>query len=749
VVYADMVGYSRLIGLDDEGTLKRLRTLRSALIDPAINEHGGRIVQTGGDSLLIAFDSIDGAVRCAVKIQQQVPIHDCDQPPDRTIRFRVGINIGDVIAEGTDLHGDDVNVAVRLQAECPSGSICVTRAVRDHVRDRLDIAFEELGELSLKNITRPVEAFVLRLGTERPKTVPAAESLASLSIATAPRLSLVVLPFDNVGGNANEDYLADAITEDLTTDLSRLPGLQVISLTSAAAFKTKPTNVEGIGKELAVRYVVEGSIRSLGDVLRVNVKLVSTETNIHLWAGRFEHTRKDPRLGEEEIVSRLKATLGLHIFKAELERSARSGAGSQDTLDLLLRAWLSVLYSPYSFELYQETAMVYEQVLQLNPSSTHTLCALAGVLTDQFVVSGSPDRGNENLIERAASLVSAASAIDPNEERVILRTGGLLRAQGRWIEAIAQFRRLLELHPSADTTYRQLGFCKVAVGEAEEAIPLLQRSVRLDPLSPWNRYAYHRIGQSMLVVGDYATSIDCAQRALATSAGAPVDWCAQCYLLMASAYAFLGSVDLAHRAVTEANHLWPFASVRIMPPALSPRGLPGSAYVTQMHLMQEGLRRSGLRDHAEEDADFGVMPGCSLHRNLVALTPTIVPGAATICTSELVELIARHEPILLDVALDSWGRSIEGAIGLQGTGHGAHFSDSVQKRFNRKIDDLTGGNLSAPIVTLCVNSERFTGYNLALRLVALGYKQVYWYRGGVEAWQVNGLPESNLELQYW
>ena len=136
VVYADMVGYSRLIGLDDEGTLKRLRTLRSALIDPAINEHGGRIVQTGGDSLLIAFDSIDGAVRCAVKIQQQVPIHDCDQPPERTIRFRVGINIGDVIAEGTDLHGDDVNVAVRLQAECPSGSICVTRAVRDHVRDR-------------------------------------------------------------------------------------------------------------------------------------------------------------------------------------------------------------------------------------------------------------------------------------------------------------------------------------------------------------------------------------------------------------------------------------------------------------------------------------------------------------------------------------------------------------------------------------------------------------------------------------
>src|SRR3954451_8131657 len=164
VVYADMVGYSRLIGLDDAGTLRRLRTLRRALIDPAIREHGGRVVQTGGDSLLIAFDSIDGAVRCAVKVQQQVPVYDGDQALDRHIRFRVGINIGDAIADGTDLHGDAVNIAARLQAQCPPGKICVTRPVRDHVRDRLDLAFEELGALDLKNIARPVDAFIVKLG---------------------------------------------------------------------------------------------------------------------------------------------------------------------------------------------------------------------------------------------------------------------------------------------------------------------------------------------------------------------------------------------------------------------------------------------------------------------------------------------------------------------------------------------------------------------------------------------------------
>jgi adenylate cyclase len=162
IVYADMVGYSRLIGLDDTGTLERLRTLRRESIDPAIEEHGGRIVQTGGDSLLIVFDSIDGAVRCAVSVQQRVPVHDGDQPTDRAIRFRIGINLGDAIADGTDLHGDAVNVAARLQAECPPGGICVSRSVRDHVHGRLDLTFEELGPLNLKNIARPVEAFVLR-----------------------------------------------------------------------------------------------------------------------------------------------------------------------------------------------------------------------------------------------------------------------------------------------------------------------------------------------------------------------------------------------------------------------------------------------------------------------------------------------------------------------------------------------------------------------------------------------------------
>ena len=274
-----------------------------------------------------------------MKVQEQVPVRDGDQPSDRAIRFRVAINIGDAIADGTDLHGDAVNVAARIQAECPPGGICVTRAVRDHVQDRLGLAFEELGALDLKNIARPVEAFVVKLGAGVPKGVPLAVTMPDLSIAKAPRLSLVVLPFANLGGDEREDYLADAITEDLTTDLSYLPGAMIIARHSAATFKNKPVDVRRIGRELGVRYVVEGSVRKLGDMLRVNVQLISSETNTHIWAGRFDQNVSDIGAGQEAIVSRLTAVLGIQMFDAESARSVRERPDNPDASDLLLRGW--------------------------------------------------------------------------------------------------------------------------------------------------------------------------------------------------------------------------------------------------------------------------------------------------------------------------------------------------------------------------------------------------------------------------
>ena len=255
VVYADMVGYSRLIGLDDEGTLERLRALRSTLIDPAIDQHGGRIVQTGGDSLLIVFDSIDGAMRCAVKVQQQVAAHDGDHPPDRTIRFRVGINIGDAIPDGTDLHGEVVNVAERLQAQCPPGGICVTRPVRDHVQDRLGLVFEELGSLSLKNIARPVEAFVLRFGDAVKTPISVAQSSAHSSSETLPlhdKPSIAVLPFANLSSDPEQEYFADGLTEDILTALARFAQLIVIARNSTFVYKGRAVGIAEVGARPAV-----------------------------------------------------------------------------------------------------------------------------------------------------------------------------------------------------------------------------------------------------------------------------------------------------------------------------------------------------------------------------------------------------------------------------------------------------------------------------------------------------------------
>ena len=494
--------------------------------------------------------------------------------------------------------------------------------------------------------------------------------------------------------------------------------------------------------------MIEGSIRKFGDVLRVNVQLISTETNANVWTGRFDQNVSDIGTGQETIVSRLRAVLGIQVFDAESARSVRERPDNPDALDLLLRGWSAWRRGPTPSHRAQAIAM-YEKALRLDPKSVRAMCYLADEAINCFVIPDYATRGDENLIERAAALVSAAVAIEPGSERVMYEEGTLLRAQGNWAEALATFQRVAELYPNTPGLYRLLGFTNLAIGRADEAIAYLQKSIRVDPLSPFNRHSYQRIGIGLLLLGRNEASIEWLQRALSSGGMAPPGWKAQCHLFLASALAWLSRMEDAYRAVADADRLWPFATVRSLPPTMTPRRLPHPAYLGQMRHVQEGFRLAGLRDHADEDADFGIVADSVLHTDLIASTPTSVPGAVTIRTGELVNLLPRMKPILIDVALDSWGPSIPGAIGLQGTGQGASFSENIQSRFNRKMHDLTKGELSAPIVVFCVNSERFTGYNLVLRLVALGYTQVYWYRGGVEAWQVNGLPESDLVLHDW
>src|SRR5271166_492440 len=361
VLYADMVGYSRLIGLDDVGTLERLRTLRGALIDPAIDEHGGWVVQTAGDSLLVVFDSIDGAVRCAVKMQHQIPIHDADQPPDRAIRFRIGINLGDAIADGTDLHGDAVNVAARLQAECPPGGICVTRAVRDHVQGRLGFAFEALGPLDLKNISRPVEAFVVKPDAAEPKPAKGHDA-----VPLPDRPSIAVLPFQNMSGDPEQEYFADGIVEEIITGLSRIQSFHVIARNSSFAYKGKSPDVRQVGKDLGARYVLEGSVRKAAGRVRITGQLIDATSGAHVWADRFEGDLTDTFQLQDQVTVSVVGAIGPKIRMAEIERALRKPTENLEAYDLLLRGrWT---YDHGGQDGFEEAARLYRSAIALDPN---------------------------------------------------------------------------------------------------------------------------------------------------------------------------------------------------------------------------------------------------------------------------------------------------------------------------------------------------------------------------------------------
>lgn len=596
--------------------------------------------------------------------------------------------------------------------------------------------------------TVPRRGYLFTANVETAPSTPSGHYKPDVSIAQSPPLSLVVLPFTNVGGDEKDDYIADAITEDLTTDLSYLPGALVIARHSAAVYRGKPTDVRRIGDELGVRYLIDGSVRKLGESLRVTVQLIATETNALIWAGRFDQKAKDLGVGQEEIISRLSAALGVQVADAESTRIARDRPNNIEAADLLLQGW-STFRKAVSEEQLEQAAAQYEEALRLDPRSVRAICYLAPLLLNRFVIPDYPSRGDENLLERAAALVRDAMAMEPGSDRVMYAEAALSRAQGRWHEANAIFERLIAQYPNTFGAHRLFGFTKLAVGRAEEAIDLLQRSIRIDPFSSFNRHSCSRIGLALLHLQRDQESIEWQQRALTFGAMGPPVWRAQCHLFMASALALDGHLNEARRALAEAEGLWPFATVRSLPLTMTPRGIPDPAYLTGMRRVQEGLRLAGLRDHVDEHSDFGVTSGSGLHVDLIGRTPMAVAGAVTLVTDELVDLIARRSPIVIDVALDTWGRSIPTSIGWQGSGHWAEFSTQVANRFRRSIDGLMRGDKSAPIVVFCVNAERFSGYNLVSRLVALGYDRVYWYRGGFEAWQANGLPEADLPLLPW
>jgi TolB-like protein/class 3 adenylate cyclase len=483
ILAADVAGYSRLMGADEEGTLERLKTLRRELIDPTIAGHHGRIVKTTGDGLLTEFASIVDAVRCAAEVQSGMLDREPEMAEEQRIRLRIGINLGDVIVEGEDIFGDGVNVAARLEGLAAPGGICVSGTVRDHVGDRVPCVFEDKGEQTVKNIARPVRVYALHLEpnaaprstgvpiavSRRGRTAPAATAAAvvamllvaaggwwfwpatkpappaavaaATSIAqplVAPRLSIVVLPFANLGNDPDQQYFADGITEDLTTDLSRIPGMFVISRNSAFTYRNKPVETRQIARELGVRYVLEGSVQRSGNQVRVNAQLIDAETGAHLWAERFDRDIGDLFTLQSEITSRIANALNLELMRAEAARPT----DNPNAMDHIFKG-RAALAKGNPRESAAEAIGLFERALALDPRSVEAQSRLALALVLHGQEGGAaPDDGRADF-KRAEALIEQALVSSPEYPVAHIARADLLANQRRCEDAIPEYEKVL------------------------------------------------------------------------------------------------------------------------------------------------------------------------------------------------------------------------------------------------------------------------------------------------------------------
>src|SRR6516162_7778646 len=544
ILAADVAGYSRLMGADEEGTHERLKSHLRGLVDPKIAEHRGRIVKNTGDGFLAEFASVVDAVRCAVEMQHGMIDREPEVPDERCIRFRIGINLGDVIVEEHDIFGDGVNVAARLEGLAEPGGICVSRVDRDQLRDRLDYAFEDMGEQSVKNIARPVRVYSWRReGSTDVLITSASSATTSPSPAAAPRLSIVVLPFANLSNDPEQQYFADGVTEDLTTDLSRISDMVVISRNTAFTYQGKRIDTKQIGRELGVRYMLEGSVRRSSNQIRINAQLIDAETDAHLWADRFDSDIRDLFTVQNEVTTRIANALQLELILAEAGRCTEHC----DVLDYVFRG-RSVYWKPVTADSHTEAIGWYERALAVDPGSVEALSSLATSLAGR-VLDGMTDTPTAD-VQRAEELVRSALAVSPRNPRAHFARGQLFRAQGRYEEAILEYETAIALNRNWVLVIAALGWCKFLTGSIDEALLLHQQAIRLSPRDPGIGNWYDRIGRIHLLQSRTKEAIGWLERARGANPAHPgirID--------LAAAYALENNFELAAAELTEARRL--------------------------------------------------------------------------------------------------------------------------------------------------------------------------------------------------
>jgi class 3 adenylate cyclase/TolB-like protein len=639
ILVSDVVAYSRLASVDEEGTLARLRSLSNELIDPTVSGHRGRTVKRTGDGLLVEFRSVVDAVRCAIAIQNGMTERNIGVPLERRMQFRIGIHLGDVVQEtDNDLMGDGVNIAARLESIAEPGGICLSEDAYRQVRGKISATFGDLGNRQLKNIAHPVRTYRVVLdrklaGTDstvvpepRSTPPPRPSSLSVYRIAAilavvgaltvalwaiaghfehkktatpetalfdklklAPRLSIVVLPFSNLSDDAGKDYFADGITDSLITGLSRsLPGSFVVARATAFTYKGKATDARQIGRDLDVRYALEGSVFFDGELVRINARLVDAQVGNEIWGDRFDTSRGDLLNIQDEIVDRLARAIGLQVISFAAQRSARDKTFTADAVDLVLRGE-AALNRPSSMITMFEARSFFEQALALQSDNVDAIAGVAATFIFE-VLNGYYPSDNEARLQRAEPLVKRALALDNRNIIALKANAALLRAQGRFEDGIVAAQLIIDENPAEPWAYKEVALSLMYLGRTAESLPWFEKAELIGPRDPGRWTWLGGKGQALILLRRDAQAIVSLRAAVESNPADVGD-----YAVLAAAYALTGRDREAHEALGEYSHSHPETTVstfRNVAPV--PLGLTDPSYRQQRERLKDGLRKAGM-----------------------------------------------------------------------------------------------------------------------------------------------------------
>ena len=572
ILCMDVVGYSHLMAVDEVGTLGRLKALRDDVIDPLIERHSGRLVKLMGDGALVEYASVVDAVTCAMEVQKAIAENQAEVPESERIDFRVGINLGDIIVEGDDIYGDGVNVAARIEGLASPGGICISRTARDQVRDKLDVVLEDLGEVEVKNIPRPVRIF--RVPVESAATKIASEN----ELLTLPdKPSIAVLPFENMSGDPEQEYFSDGIAEDIITDLSKASGLFVIARNSAFTYKGRAVNVQEVSRDLGVRYVLEGSVRKAGNRVRITAQLIDGTTGGHLWAERYDRDLTDIFAVQDEVTQRIVSALAVKLTPDERERVVSKGTDNLEAYDTFLKGREHMLRQ--TKEANAKAIAMFERVTELDPGFAAAVALLAFNHVEAYVNrwSADPDRSFELAQEHAQRAV----ALDDSEPNAHYALGGVYIWAKQHDRAIAEAEKTIALDPNSASGYGMLGHILSYAGRPEEAIEALNNAMRLDPHYP-DMYL-HFLAHANFHMERYNDAIDALTRRLIRKPESDIS-----RVLLASCYGHQSRADEARaewEKVFEVNPDYSFEHKRQILPYKNPADFEHFA---------DGLRKSGL-----------------------------------------------------------------------------------------------------------------------------------------------------------